>query len=191
MTSIRALKTQGRIIKKAELESLEQAEQAIKDSEAFCKALRDKAEQSAEAIRKQARSEGLEQGRAQVASQLLVAQQLYANTLNDSEKDIVALCINIAAQIVQDEIVTRPEHIIPIAKQAIAQATQAKQLTLVVHPDDKSYLKGLVQKHAPAIHIECDASMSRGGCVVLSNIGDIDARLETRLSNLERQLLKS
>jgi flagellar biosynthesis/type III secretory pathway protein FliH len=38
------------------------------------------------------------------------------------------------------------------------------------------------------IELHSDAQITRGGCVIESNLGELDARIETRLSELARAL---
>jgi flagellar biosynthesis/type III secretory pathway protein FliH len=94
-----------------------------------------------------------------------------------------------------EELRLRPEHIQSVVERELARVRGARSVELRVHPDDlpllpptselcrRSELRG-------ALSACVDPTIERGGCVLRSNLGEIDARLETRLS-LALALLQS
>ena len=76
----------------------------------------------------------------------------------------------------------------------LARVRRAQHIVLKLHPADAHWLA----PHAAElrervglpgdIEVRADASISRGGCLVESSLGRIDARIETRLSELTRAL---
>ena len=70
----------------------------------------------------------------------------------------------------------------------------ARQVTLRVHPEDGALLEAaLADLRATAelrgsLHIEPDAALERGDCIVISDAGVLDARIETQLLALQRAL---
>jgi flagellar assembly protein FliH len=70
-------------------------------------------------------------------------------------------------------------------------------LVLRLHPDDATWLEQNPtalselreqQTLASSLELRPDPSITRGGCVVESNIGELDARVETRLTLLAAAL---
>jgi len=68
---------------------------------------------------------------------------------------------------------------------------------LRLHPDDAAWLQDhpeplneLREQHtlASSLELRSDSTITRGGCVVESSIGDLDARVETRLTLLASAL---
>jgi len=96
---------------------------------------------------------------------------------------LVSTAISLARQVVRGELKAHPETIAGVAREAVdALMLSARHLTLRVHPDDHS----LVAEGAGEViaargaRLVADASVGRGGCLVESNIGLIDASVETR-----------
>jgi len=80
-----------------------------------------------------------------------------------------------------------PEHVRALIERELTRVQPARRVVLRVHPDDLALLdppETLRARHelrAP-LSFEADATLSRGGCVIDTDLGQIDARLETRLS---------
>jgi flagellar assembly protein FliH len=91
----------------------------------------------------------------------------------------------LARQVVRSELATRPEIVATVAAQAIeAVLLSAKHIRVHVHPADLP----LVQQGAAdalaarGARLMADASISRGGCRIDSDIGRIDAGIDARWS---------
>jgi flagellar assembly protein FliH len=113
---------------------------------------------------------------ASIAGQLDALQHDMAGALADS-------ATRLAQQIVRSELATRPELVADVAHQALdALMLSARHITLRVHPDDQP----LVAQGAGDVlaargaRLIADASIERGGCRVDSDIGHVDASIESR-----------
>lgn len=108
--------------------------------------------------------------------QMDALQQDMANALTVSATQL-------AYQVVRSELQTRPELIAQVAEEALgALLLSAHHITLRVHPEDHALV---VQGAADALaarhgRVVSDATISRGGCVVESDIGVVEASIETR-----------
>jgi flagellar assembly protein FliH len=96
---------------------------------------------------------------------------------------VAETAVRLAREVVRQEISTHPELILRVAEDAVAAlATQARELTLKLHPDDQALLAqgagDLLQRRSVAL--VGDASIARGGCLLSSDAGLVDARIETR-----------
>jgi flagellar assembly protein FliH len=113
---------------------------------------------------------------ASTTGQLDALQHDMAGSLTDS-------ATRLAQQIVRSELATRPELVADVAHQALdALMLSARHITLRVHPDDQP----LVAQGAGDVlaargaRLIADASIERGGCRVDSDIGHVDASIESR-----------
>ena len=111
-----------------------------------------------------------------VGGQLDALQQEMAQAL-------AATALSLARQIVRSELATRPAAVAGVAAEALETLLlSARHITLRVHPDDHA----LVSQGAGDViaargaRLIADATLSRGGCRVESDIGGVDATLETR-----------
>lgn len=109
-------------------------------------------------------------------SQLDALQQLMADT-------IAATAVNLARQVVRSELRAHPHAVVTVAREALdTLLLSARHIALRVHPDDHPLVAdgaGDVLA-ARGARLVADPSITRGGCLVESSIGHIDASVETR-----------
>lgn len=113
---------------------------------------------------------------ASVGGELDGLQQEMARTLAVSATQL-------ARQIVRSELVTRPDLVATVAHEALdTLLLSARHITLRVHPDDHALVaEGAAEVLAArGARLLCDPSLQRGGALVESDIGVIDATLEAR-----------
>ncbi len=113
---------------------------------------------------------------AALGSELDALQQEMARTLAISATQL-------ARRIVRAELATRPDLVAAVAQEALdTLLLSAHHITLRVHPDDHALVaQGAAEVLAArGARLLADASVTRGGCLVESDIGVIDATLETR-----------
>ncbi len=96
---------------------------------------------------------------------------------------VAEVALALARQVVRSELATRPEFVAAVAQEALAAAVvAAQQVRVHLHPDDHA----LVQTHAGealaarGARLVPDAALARGGCVVETEMGIIDASIEAR-----------
>ena len=175
-------------------DAAEEAKRIVDEARSEAKRIVDEAERDAAAIRQRAQDEGLEAGRAEAATLLARAAALRDRALVDAEKDTATVALAAAERIVGEELAIAPEHIASIVGQALARARRANEVVVTVCPEDAESLRTLQEKvaaHAgqPArFSIREDPAVSRGGCVVRTELGEIDARVEVQLAALAHAL---
>lgn len=101
----------------------------------------------------------------------------------DMARTLAISATHLARQIVRHELATNPALVASVAQEAIdTLLLSAKHITLRVHPDDHPFVvQGAADVLAArGVRLLADASMSRGGVLVESDIGVIDASLEAR-----------
>ena len=111
-----------------------------------------------------------------IGSQLDAMQQEMAEAL-------AATALALARQIVRSELAARPESVAAVAQEALETLMlSARHITLRVHPDDQPLIaEGAGELLAArGARLVADIGVARGGCVVESNIGLVDASIETR-----------
>jgi flagellar assembly protein FliH len=101
----------------------------------------------------------------------------------DMARTLAITATHLARQIVRSELATQPALVAAVAQEALdTLLLSAQHITLRVHPADQPFVaQGAADVLAArGARLLGDASMSRGGCLVESDIGIIDATLETR-----------
>lgn len=111
-----------------------------------------------------------------------------------AREDVLALALAIAARVTHKTIEADPTVVGDQLAEALALVVAPSRLTVAVHPDDRelvsSVLAGLVERLGTATHAALveDASIGRGGCLVSTGRGRVDATIETQLERIAAAL---
>lgn len=149
----------------------------------------------ADSIRERAQSDGLREAREEAGAMLITASHAKSQMLDDVQADVVTLAMEVARKIIREELELRPEVVVELCSDLMKQVVLAKSLTLKVHPDDLEMVRGHEALLATGLdkdvsfRLAPDTSIERGGCVIESDMGKIDARIETQLAAIERALM--
>lgn len=172
----------------------EEARRIADEAQAHAEEIVRAAEQEATRIRDEARDAGRREARAELAALLLEAAALRDGALAEAERETAKLAIAVARRIVAEELVVAPERIVAIVGEVLGRARRAAAVTVAVHPEDAATLRALhsqlVERAGrPAkLAIHEDPSITRGGCLVQTDLGELDARIEVQLDALARAL---
>lgn len=142
----------------------------------------------------QAQAAGQKQLKDYIAKQGSEAAQKFAELmasasaqLNQAEamaaQEVLHIAVELARQVLRQEIATRPETLLPVVREALGQLfndTRAAQIRL--NPQDLAHLEDALRAEHPDMTLTLvpDASIARGGCLVESAGTVIDGRLEQR-----------
>ena len=108
--------------------------------------------------------------------QMDMLQQAMASALADAATAL-------ARQVVRGELATHPHQVAMVAREALETLLlSARHVTVRVHPDDQPLVAQGAEEvlAARGARLLADAAVTRGGCVVESDIGIIDASIESR-----------
>jgi flagellar assembly protein FliH len=124
---------------------------------------------------------------AQTTAQIGQLTQAYGHELDALQQDMArALAVSathLARQIVRSELEARPGLVADVAQEALdALLMSARQVTVRVHPDDQPLVaQGAAEAlGARGARLVADPSIARGGCLVESDIGVVDASIAAR-----------
>jgi flagellar assembly protein FliH len=120
---------------------------------------------------------------AQVGALLASFGDELAGLQQEMARTLAITATQLARRIVRSELGLRPELIVHVAQEALdTLLLSAKHITLRVHPDDHALVADGAAEvlKARGARLLADASMMRGGCLVESDIGVIDASIDTR-----------
>lgn len=110
--------------------------------------------------------------------------------MNQNETHLLKLTMEIGTRLAYHEISLHPEIILEVLKQSIDMAIDEEKLVVKVNPTNYEFFMNLINENRKEIEFvkylsfEEDASITKGGCVIESNYGVIDARVEERVSKL-------
>ncbi len=125
-------------------------------------------------------------------------QQIRSRTIAQAERDVVVLSLAIAEKIIKKHVQNAPEETSYVVQEVVERLQQTDEGVIRVHP---SVLKSLGQSRTQdggrkgdefaGFELVGDTSIAPGGCLVETEFGRLDARLETRMMNLSQALLQS
>ena len=155
------------------------------------------AHEEAGEVRAAAAREGAEAGRAEVTELLARARQAALEAGEQSRNDLRVLAVRIAEKILGRELTLSPEAVIDVVATALGEARSRRHLRVRVHPGDRpSLLEGRPRLEEVLIEgailtLVDDDTIPRGGCIIETEVGTIDARLGSQLAAIERALVKA
>jgi len=179
----------GGVVPKEVYDARDEARRIVEEAEAEAGRLVGDAEREAGELREAARREGLEAGRAEVAALLTRAAALRDRSLEDAERETAELALAVARRVIGEELRIAPDHVRSIVREVLGRARRAREVVVTVHPEDAETLRSM-QAEADGARFEVreDPSLTRGGCVVRTDLGELDARVEVQLDALARAL---
>ncbi len=150
---------------------------------------------------------GLEEGRRQAErglSNVFKALRDGVNGLTDlrdkimreSEEDLLTLAIMIARKIVQREISLAPEILAGVITAALDAVSDADRVTIRLNPEDYALVSSDRERYITGIGRDSQVTLSpdeqimRGGCMVDTSTGTIDARIETQLEEIFHRFME-
>lgn len=114
-----------------------------------------------------------------------------AEYLKEREPQIVSLALEISSKILEREVASDPEVILSIADRALALAGASTDYCILLNPADMDVFEGHLERtgRKTTVQVVGDPTIGRGGCVITTAHGKVDARLEAQLANIESALL--
>ena len=154
------------------------------------------AEEGAEKQLDAARQQGYAAGLAEWNQCLLAAWKARDEYIKRNETSLLQLAIQVARKIIGEELRLAPEQVVSIAREALRSAPHGRNLVLQVHPDDEAAVRGQLSRLQKSlagsrqIEVTSNAAVARGGCLIESDFGIVDAQLETQLDVMSRALIR-
>lgn len=179
--------------------------EAVGEAEALLAA----AEAEAERVREQARAEGYAAGRAealeelrersavvaQVLAEAVEAARMARHTAADrAEAHAVDLALRLAEKIVAGAVAAQPGRIVDVVRGALRLLTDREGLLVLVNPADIDAVRDAMGDLAGQMggferfELQSDRRVHRGGAIVRTAVGEIDATLETKLERAREVL---
>jgi type III secretion protein L len=187
----------GKIIKKELFEASQEARNIVAAARQEAERIVAKAEQERAASVESSLQIGYEEGLKRWNQILAGAWQARENLKTEWEQSLLHLAVRVAEKIVGEQLRLHPDTIVPIVREALKSVGQERQLTLLIHPDHREMVQANLDRlqalvgSSRQIHLVANPDISPGGCVVESELGVIDAKLETQLKCLEEILMSA
>ncbi len=147
------------------------------------------------------REEGYKDGQAEVmrlidrlGTIVSTAVDIRDEIIRSSEKMMTEMILMISRKVIKDEIVERREVVINNIKEAIKRVKDRDRIDIRVnfadldmttaHKDELIKMMESLRK----VNIYEDSRVERGGCIIETDVGAIDARISTQLDSIEEAI---
>ncbi|MDF2535888.1 MAG: flagellar assembly protein FliH [Bacillales bacterium] len=154
--------------------------------------------------------EGFELGRQEAESQI---QQEYSDKIeqankllelaheqkdaiiSEAEPFLLELSTAIATQIIKQELTDYPDKFVELIKQHILRIKEREYVSVCIHPDDYEFVQSqraqliAVVNGETEIKIIPDPLVSIKGCVIRTDYGSVDARIDTQIDEIKKVIL--
>ena len=134
----------------------------------------------------------LDEIRADFAATIEQVSSLSGEIIAQSETEMVELALEIAKKIVGREVTIDREVALTLVKIALAKLHNRTFAKVLLNPEDYAYIQSHLEKadfHG-SIELVEDRSISLGGCLIQTETGEIDARIESQFDEIAYGLLK-
>ncbi|GGA39765.1 FliH/SctL family protein [Paenibacillus physcomitrellae] len=200
-----------RQVREASEEAERIMEEAKQQIEAWWQERRQQDEQLIEASKAEGFHQGYEEGRQQVElelkqqidrmmseaqSVLAEAQRNKEQIIQEAEPFVVALSCEIARKIVDRQLTVEPGFALDLIERNLARKKEQGTLTLCVSPSHYSFVHAAKEELSLVIDSQAelliipDSSVKDHGCVIRSSFGSVDARIDTQLTEIKKELLR-
>ena len=115
---------------------------------------------------------------------------IHRQDLACKEKETVRLALAIAQRIIGGER-NHEEVIRHTVKAALQRVADPRQLTIRLNPEDIEVVTRMEAELLPeddadtALQLQPDETIGRGGCIIETRLGDVDARIEQQIGIVE------
>ena len=182
------------VLKNRTLEAESEAKRIVAEARSYARQICEKAEETAAQTLEAARLKGEEKALEKYEESLLAAARARETVIDSCESDLLELSVRIAEKILGRELSANTAAVGDIIETALKHAKQRQKLTIRVNPNDLSAAQSEMDRFSAVskarfIDIVADPRVGSGGCLIESEVGTVDARLETQFRVLERALL--
>jgi flagellar assembly protein FliH len=156
------------------------------------------AEAQADAMRVAAREEGLREGREEALATLTPALEALNQAVEAMQMEQIAraerlevhavdLALFLAEKVLGGALAVEPGLVVEAVRGALRGMVERERVTVLVHPDDLELVRDAMDDVRGSLggiehcEVQAERRVSRGGAIVRTPDGDIDARVETKL----------
>jgi flagellar assembly protein FliH len=157
-----------------------------------------KAESDAVGLRAAAREEGLREGREEALAALTPGLEALSQAVEAVNADqyaraerleahAVDLALFLAEKVIGGALAVEPERVVEAVRGALRGIVERERITILVHPEDLELVREAMDDIRTTLggiehtEVQAERRVSRGGAVVRTPDGDVDARVETKL----------
>ncbi|MFQ5449535.1 MAG: FliH/SctL family protein [Nitrospinaceae bacterium] len=189
---------------------IQKAKQGVKEilADAIQKAKRQAIEikeQAEKEARKTGYEEGFKKGELDAKEEFRPLLETLQNTIRDLsgfrkkmyskvEREMVEMVISLVKKVIEFELSTREDSVQEMIKLAVQSVLDKESMTIKINPVDKEYAENFrpeLQRQFGEIKnitFEPHSGIERGGCIIETNFGTVDARMDKLSGQIDKIL---
>lgn len=153
------------------------------------------------------KSVGYQESREEGTKKLLPSVEAFEKVLKElaacrsiiyknSEAELMELFNAMSMRVIHRELGRSNEFLVDVVREAMKEIAHQEKITVYLNPEDleygESFKSSLLAElgNVKSIVMEKDESIARGGCVVETNFGEIDSRVESKIREIEKAILE-
>jgi flagellar biosynthesis/type III secretory pathway protein FliH len=176
-----------RVLRAAQVEDLRRAQEKL--TLARAEALLQAARVEAAAVRERV----AEEAKAAAVGQLIAAERRAREMLEEARGDLTALAVRIAEKLLGEDLRIRPEGVASIVESCLRSCRESRRIVARVNPADLPLVEAALPRlrgtlEHDVLTVRGDEEVQRGGCIVDTELGQIDGRLDTQLRAIREAL---
>lgn len=190
----------GGVLNKKVLDAKDRAQEMINEASAEARSIRadarailDQVTSEMEKAKKDGYAKGYEEGLSSVTEKLVALETLREKFYKNAEPDVIKLVMTIAEKVI-GKMVRESEGAIKSIVRLAVESSIGERITVKLNPEDHKIvtsgdfeLKDMLDR-TKRISFKEDETIEKGGCIVETEVGTIDARLETQLKAIKKAL---
>ena len=116
--------------------------------------------------------------------------------IQEAEPFLVELACGIAEKVIDKQLTIEPDHIIELIRQSLSRKREQGFITLCVAPDQFAFVQAAREELSLSIDSQAelqilpDSTVKDKGCVIRSSFGSVDARIDTQLAEIKKELVR-
>jgi flagellar biosynthesis/type III secretory pathway protein FliH len=185
----------GGVVSRDLVDARSEAQRIIQDAVSEATRIREQAEAYRQQGYNDGYAEGLDLGKAEMTEVMLRINRENEAKFRFFEHDLVKLALRISEKIIGEQLRVEPSSVNQIVAKALGAVRHQREIYLRVNPEDfelireHKYLLLEQLSRAQDIDIRPDGEVEKGGCLIESETGTIEATLEKQLKAIEKILL--
>lgn len=183
-------------------EARQEAERVLEQARDRARRLEQEAEDKVEALLLQRVNEELQRISDEQTAEFGRAAQRLVEQLNQSAQTqidelserVAALVAGITSRVIRRKVAAEDEIIVEVVAEAVHELTDASFIRIVLNPADEAILSAHEQTllrqlgKVSQLEIVTDSAVERGGCLIASDHGEIDARVSSQLDEIWKRV---
>lgn len=146
---------------------------------------------------------GLAEGQTQSQDEIVRFQAMlnhiadrWDHVFKSADMDVTQLAFAVAKNIVGSVVDAHDDLVLQSVRDCLAHVQDTTQLTIYVNPEDLALVRNNrthwqeAYERIESLNIEADESIEKGGCLIETPSGDIDAQISSRLEKLQAAILE-